>query len=588
MIPDATIRRRLWQYLRPYWKLELAMFFTMAVLTALMLAMPFAVAYMIDDLIPNLVAETQRTGQVDMTPILLFAAFLAGIYLANTLFGLGRDYIAGKVGASIIADMRSQMFEHLCRVPLRFYQKNQVGEIMSRLMSDVQRVQGLLAVTLVMFLTNVLMLAAVLAVLLSTNWQLTLVALVPVPLSIFISNRFGRRLHVILNRLQEKIAQLSGHLAESFGAIRTIRAFAQERREKRKLDRLMGDLTGLYIVNSVTNSLAVNFVHFINMIAPVVILSWGTYLVAGGSMQLGQVIAFYMMTAYLFSPVQDLATMAVQVQAEMAAVYRIFEYLDIQPAVTEDANPATMGKVEGRIAFEEIRFAYEDNDFALCDLTLTVEPGETVAIVGPSGSGKTTIINLLLRFFDPHRGTISIDGMDIRRLAVKELRANIGLVDQDPVLFKGSIRENIAYGDEEATAEQVAAAARIANIHDFIERLPNGYETEVGERGVTLSGGERQRVCLARAVLKNPPIMLLDEATSALDTRNEELIQVALEKALKGKTAIIIAHRLATVRHADRIIVLDGGGIVAQGTHEQLLACSPLYKELAQKQLLAV
>ncbi len=588
MIPDATTRRRLWQYLKPYWKHELVLLLTMVIGIALMLAMPYAVMYMIDTLIPHLVAEAESTGEVDLTPILLFGAFLAGVYLANTLVGWVRDYLAGYVGAHIIADIRSQMFGHLCRVPVRFFQKNQVGEIMSRLMADVQRVQGLLASTLVNFLTNVLWLVAVMAGLLNVSWELTLVAIIPVPLSIYVSNRFGKRLHAIIGALQETLAKLSGHLAESFGAIRTIRAFAQERREQRKLDRVMDNLTGLYIRNSVANSLAVNFVHFINMIAPVVILSWGTYLVGDGSLLLGQVMLFYMLTAYLYSPVQELATMNVQVQSEMAAVQRIFEYLDIPPAVVEDPTPKTLDRVEGRVVFEQVDFAYEDNDFALRHLSLAVEPGETVAIVGPSGSGKTTVINLLLRFFDPHSGTISIDGVDIRRLGVKELRGIIGLVDQDPVLFTGSIRENIAYGEETATMEQVTAAARVANIHDFIERLPNGYETEVGERGVTLSGGERQRMCLARAVLKNPPIMLLDEATSALDTRNEELIQVALEKALRGKTSIIIAHRLATVRHADRIVVLDSGQIVGQGTHEELLACSPLYRELAQKQLLTV
>lgn len=558
---------------------------TMLVLTGLMLAMPFAVRYLIDDLVPRLVAEVKQTGSVDMWPIIWFGAFLIGVYLSYVLFGLVRDYLAGKVGASIIADMRSQLFDHLSRVPLRFYQETNIGEIMSRLMSDVQRVQGLLTVTFLMLLTNILMLLAVFVVILVVDWKLTLVAIIPVPLTIFLSSKFGRKLHGVTRVLQETIAKLSGRLQETFSAMRTIRAFAQERRESRRVGGVLHNLIGLYVKNSVLNSLASNLVHFVNMVAPIVILSWGTYLIAGGSLTLGALMMFYMLVSYLYSPVQDLATVNVEIQSSMAAVNRIFEYLDIREDIPEDPNPIAPAEVRGEIAFDHVGFAYSDNGFRMDDLVLSIGAGEKVAIVGPSGSGKTTLINLLLRFFDPQRGQITIDGKDIRRLALKTLRSKIGLVDQEPILFKASIRENISYGDPDADFDRVVRAARIANIHDFISHLPKGYDHEVGERGVTLSGGERQRICLARALLKNPPIVLLDEATSALDTRSEQLIQDALEEALKDKTAIIIAHRLATVRHADRIVAMENGRIADQGTHEELLKRSPLYRELAKKQL---
>jgi ABC-type multidrug transport system fused ATPase/permease subunit len=575
----------LWSYLKPYWKLELLMFGTMIGLTLVTIAMPLALKYLIDDLIPGLAKEVGSGGNPDVTPVFYYAAFLAGLYAANLVISLGRDYLAGRVGANIIADMRSQLFDHLAHVPLRFFQTNQVGQIMSRLLSDVQRVQSLLTSTFLVLIMNILLVIAVLTVLLVWNWKWALVALIPVPITIILSNRFGISLHRINRVLQETIARLSGRYQESFSAIRTVRAFAQEKREKETTDGILGKLTGLYIRNSVMNSAAVNLVHLTTMLAPIASLSWGAYVVAGGSVLLGTLLAFYILVGYLYSPVQELAQINVEIEASMASVYRIFEYLDIEPAVKEDENPVHLEQIRGHIVFDNVSFRYDQNGFRIEDLSLVIEPGEKVAIVGPSGAGKTTVINLILRFFDPDKGTISIDGVDLRRVGIKNLRTRIGLVDQEPLLFKASLFENIAYGDPDADLDRVIRAARIANIHDFITKLPAGYKNEVGERGVTLSGGERQRVCLARAILKDPPIMLLDEATSSLDTRSEELIQHALEKALEGKTSVIIAHRLATVRHADRIIVMDRGRIVDQGTHEQLLERSPLYSELARKQL---
>lgn len=580
---DIKIAKRLWSYLRPYWKLEVITFSVMAVIAVLTLTLPIAVQYMIDTLIPWLIKTADN--HLKLIRITLFGGALLSVYLFNVIFSWIRDYLAAKIGANIIADMRSQLFYHLERVSLRFHQTHQVGEMMSRQLSDVNRIQDLLTSTLLMFLTNILMLVVILIYLLQVNWVLTLIALIPVPLTILLSNKFGQKLHHISRGLQETLAAFSARIQEAFVATRIIRAFGQEIPEKEKVDKDLNRLTGFYIKSSVTSSLAHNFVHFINMIGPIVVLAWGTYLVAGGGLQLGQLMAFYILLSYLYSPIRDLAAINIEVQSAMASVYRIFEYLDVPPAIEEDPNPVVLPNVSGAISLRDVTFSYGAG-FHLDRINLDIKPHEKIAIVGPSGSGKTTLINLIMRFFDTDSGAVSIDGVDIKKLPIKTIRDNIGLVDQEPLLFKTTIFSNIAYADPDATPERVEAAARIANIHDFISAQEGGYQTEVGERGVTLSGGEKQRVCLARAILKNPPIVILDEATSSLDSNSEQLIQEALSRVLVDKTAIIIAHRLSTVQHADRIITLDAGRIVAEGTHRELLDKSPLYRELASKQLM--
>jgi subfamily B ATP-binding cassette protein MsbA len=584
MIIDTRIAKRLWRYLKPYWKLEVITFFVIAVIATLTLALPIAVQIMIDDLIPWLI-ETEDSG-LKLLRVMLFGGALMGIYLANVLFSWWRDYLAGKIGANIIADMRSELFYHLERVSLRFHQTHQVGELMSRQLSDVNRIQSLLTTTLLMFFANIFMLIAIMIYLLNVNWLLTLVALVPVPLTIVLSDRFGRKLHVINKGLQESIARFSATMQEAFVATRIIRAFGQEKREKEKIDGDLKTLTGFYIKNSVTTSLAFNFMHFINMIGPIVVLAWGTYLVAGGSIKLGALMAFYILLSYLYSPIKDLAATNIEVQASMSSVNRIFEYLDLPPAIEEDPNPVSLPNVSGAIGLHGVCYRFEDSGFQIENLSLDIKPREKIAIVGPSGSGKTTVINLIMRFFDPQSGSITLDGVDLRKLPIKTLRDNMGLVDQEPLLFKTSILSNIVYARLEADLEQAVSAAKIANIHSFIDGLKEGYNSEVGERGVTLSGGEKQRLCLARAILIDPPVLILDEATSSLDSNSEQLIQEALKRVLVDKTAIIIAHRLSTVQHADRIITMDNGKIVAEGTHAELLDKSPLYRELASKQLM--
>ncbi|MEW5924793.1 MAG: ABC transporter ATP-binding protein [Candidatus Zixiibacteriota bacterium] len=574
---------RLWGYLKPHWHLELLTLIDMGVIAALILAMPLAVKYLIDDLIPSLTAQAQNG--IDVMPVVYFGLVLLGIYLFNVIFSYIRDYLVGYIGANIIASMRSQLFGHLEMLTLDFHQSHQVGEMMSRLLSDIQLIQYLLTSTLLVFLTNIMMLIAISIYLMMTDWILTLIALIPVPLTILLAMKYGAKIHLIAKNVQETAAALSAKLQESLLSIKTVKAFSQEEGEKKKVDGILGKLTGLYIKHSVTNSLTVNLVNLVNMAGPIVVLSWGTYMIAGGTMKLGALIAFYMLLSYLYSPIQSIASIHVQVQSNMASVNRFFEYLDISPAVTEPAHPIKLERARGHIKLDNVSFGYNSGGLVFDKLCLDIREGEKVAIVGPSGSGKTTLVNLLLRFFEFRSGSISIDEIDIRQISLKSLRGNIGLVDQDPLLFKTSIFNNIAYSNPWAAQDDIIRAAKIANIHDFIMSLPEQYQTEVGERGVTISGGEKQRICLARAILKNPPIIFLDEATSALDSRSEHLIQESLKEILGDKTAIIIAHRLSTIQHADRIIALDKGRIVDEGRHDELMQSSPLYRELAKHQL---
>jgi subfamily B ATP-binding cassette protein MsbA len=583
MTLDSRKAERLWQFLKPYWHLELVAFLTLVVLSALGLALPAAIQYMIDTLIPSLIAQGSAR---DLTPVYLFSAFLLGVYLAYVGFAWLRDYIGSRLGTSIIRNLRSQLFGHLQRLSSRFYQARQTGEILSRMMSDASQIENLLTETLLLFVMDVLMLLAILIYLLRTNWALTLVAIIPVPLTVLVTQYYGRRVQGFATRMQEKTAAVSARIQESLLGMRTTHAFGQEGREQERMNGVLDDLSRVTIKASVVSSLAVNLVQFVNMVGPIIVLGWGVYLVAVGGMKLGELMAFYILMAFLYSPVQSLARAKVQFHTAMASVDRIFEYLDIQPDIVEPADPIELKQARGQITFHHVVFGYPQSQFTLRDLSLEVPSREKVALVGPSGSGKTTIVNLVLRFLDPDAGTILLDGVDIRRLSFATLRRQIAIVEQDPVLFKATIAENIAYGRPNATHAEIEAAARAANIHDFIQSLPNRYEAEVGERGMSFSGGERQRLCLARALICNPSVLILDEATSALDSNSELLIQQSLSRILVDKTAIIIAHRLSTVKHVDRIIAIDNGTILDHGTHEELTARCSLYRELAQKQLL--
>ncbi len=575
--------KRLWAYLRPYWRLELIAFVAMALLAVLQLALPAGIQYILDTLIPGIAARVADPD--NWKPAALFAAVVIAVYITVFLLSLLRDFLAARIGGCIVADIRSQLFEHLECISLKFYQKHQVGEVMSRVMSDVSRIQDLLSNTLLSLMTNALFLVSILIYLFSLNWYLTLIGLTPLPLTIYLTNRYGLKMNTISRTLQETVAELSARVQEKLVGLKTIKAFGREREERERVDSVLSQLKDIYVSYSINQSLARNFVQILSFIGVIIFLSIGAYLVATGSMKPGQLIAFFILLNWLNMPIQALAGANVEIHGIMASVDRVFEYLDYERDITEDPHPVSLVKAHGIIGFDKVDFSYDDQGFRMKEFELTVAAGEKLAIVGTSGGGKSTIVNLVMRFYDPQQGAVTLDGIDLRKLSFKSLRDNIALVDQDPLLFNATIFDNIAYSNPQAARAEVIAAAQVANIHDYIKGLPAGYDTIVGERGVTLSGGEKQRICLARAVLKNPPVLILDEATSALDSISEQLIQKALDRILVDKTAIIVAHRLSTVQRADRIITIKEGAIVDQGTHSELMSRSSIYRELAEKQL---
>ncbi len=577
--------KRLWRYLRPYWRLQLLTLLATASAAVLQLTLPAALQFLIDKGIPEMVARKGEPGFWHNA--VWFGVVVVGVYALVFLFSWLRDYLGARVGGSIIADIRSQLFVHLERLSLRFHQKHQVGEILSRLMSDVSRVQELFTNILVSALANLMFLAAILTYLLATNWLLTLLSLIPIPLTWYLTHKFGQRINRVSREYQETNATLSARLQESLVGLKTIKAFGREAHEQGRVDAVLDRLKRVIVRFSVTQSISRSSVMILSFMGVIVVLAIGSYLIVIDRMSLGALMAFFLLMSWMIQPIQVLASSKVEIQSIMASVDRVFEYLDAPVDVIEAPQPVSLAQSRGEIVFDRVCFAYDDQGFALTGFSLTIPARQKIAIVGPSGGGKSTIISLIMRFYDPQSGMITLDGVDLRRLSFASLRRQIALVDQDPLLFNATIFENIAYGKPDASRDEILAAARVANIHQFVEALPDGYSTMVGERGVTLSGGEKQRLCLARAVIKDPAVLLLDEATSALDSISEKLIQEALERILESKTAVIVAHRLSTVQRADRIIALQNGQIVDSGKHSELLQNSAIYRELYQRSELA-
>jgi len=511
---------------------------------------------------------------------------LLGVVLVTAVFGYGRGYLLSYTGTRIVSDLRVRLYSHLQELSLSFYDERRTGEIMSRVTADTTLVQTVITNNLLSLVQQVFTLVAVVAIILVTDWRLALVALAVAPLLVVMGALVGRRTRALSRQAQEQLAEASTVLEETLSAVRVVKAFGRETYEQGRYAGAVGRSFRISVAAARLSSLFEAVMTSAGFGAVAVVLWFGGHEVLAHRLTPGGLISFLFYLVMLIGPLQSLASLYNEFQQALGGATRIFELLDTRPDVVDAPGADALPPARGLLEVRDLSFAYSaDGPTVLDRVSLTAAPGQTVALVGPSGAGKTTLVSLLPRFYDPTSGRILVDGHDIAGVTLQSLRAVMAVVPQEPTLFGGTVRENIAYGREGATDAAVERAARVANAHEFITALPDGYDAIVGERGVKLSGGQRQRIAIARAILKDPRVLILDEATSALDNRSEGVVQEALERLMVGRTTIVIAHRLTTVERADKIVVLDAGRVVEEGAHGELLARGGLYQRLYTRDL---
>ncbi len=543
------------------------------------LVLPWTIKLLVDDFLK----PDSHKAHAQLHLLMLGLCVLYAIY---ALISYWRSYLAGLAGHRVIFDLRQALYLHVQRMSLSFFDRQKIGAVVARMTGDIASAQNFVGSALVNTAMDLSCVAMIIVLLFVANWKLALVSLSVIPCYAVISYHLTKRIRKTSRDIHNQLQEISGDLHEQFAAISTIQAFTQEEAEAREFKEQSERYLNTVLSSVKLQSIALGATGFLTALGPIFVLWFGAMEVWGGRLSVGTLMAFYAYLGMLYQPIQRLTELNLILTNSLAAMDRIFEVFDTYPEVQERPQAKVLGRVRGEIVFDRVHFQYDGREPVLADFSFTIPAGTTVALVGPSGAGKSTLVKLLPRFYDVSGGHIMIDGMDIRDATLKSLRQQIAIVPQDPILFSGTITENLRFGAPEATEEALRQAAREAFAEAFIEQLPEGYQTEVGERGVKLSGGQKQRVAIARAFLKDAPIVILDEPTSALDAESEELIKQALQRLLNGRTALIIAHRLSTIEHADRVVVLDGGRILEQGRHEELLK-SPrgLYRRYAQRQL---
>jgi len=579
-LPRAKVTKelllRIGKYYKPYWKPISITLLAVAVGQLLSLVPTMMTKNIIDVALP----------QKDLGLLARFALLSFGATLVLGLMGVGESYLNTWVSKHIICDIRNSMYRHLQYMSMRFFSNTKIGEIMSRLNNDVNGIEMVFSGTILRIVRNVCALIFIAATLISMNWKLSILALFIVPLFVAPTRRVGRTRWRIAAQTQAKLAELSSIIQETLnvnGAM-LVKISTREKDEYNKFSEINREISRLQIRESVAGRWFRMIIQIFTHLGPVLIYFYGGYLFIQGELTVGAIVTFVAFLHRLYGPIGELTSVHIEISRSMALFERIFEYLDLQHEITDAPKAIEMPEIEGSIEFDRVYFSYTDEQETLRDINFTIKQGEMTALVGLSGSGKTTITYLLARLYDPASGTIKIDGFDIREVKIESLRRQIGIVTQDTYIFNASIRENLLYSKADATDAEIEQACKVANIHDFIMTLPEGYDTIVGERGTKLSGGEKQRLSIARAILKNPRIIILDEATSSLDSLSERLIQDAIKPLLAGRTSIVIAHRLSTIIAADQILVMDQGQIVERGTHEQLIRYPGLYRDLYEKQ----
>ncbi|MBI4722397.1 MAG: ABC transporter ATP-binding protein [Candidatus Stahlbacteria bacterium] len=567
-----TIRRFL-GFLKPYWKKGVIAFFFMLLGVGLQLPMPFLTKYLIDKVI---VLKSFK--------ILNIIGFvLIGVLFVRASSVFIQSFLLTTFGGRVLFDIRIKLFAHIQKLSLSFFHKKETGYLMSRLSGDVDAVHGLLADTLVSFVQSTLTFIAGVACTIYIHPKLACICFGILPFYLLSLQIFNKRIRNMSHNVREKYALVQKDLQELLSAVSLIKAFTGEKRATLRQLRSVKEAVRQNVRLDITATLASISSVIISSAGPVVLIWYGCREIMIGSLTVGGLIAFNSFIRYLFDPARSLFNLNISIQQSLAACERIFEMLDVAP---ERGGEKDIKIKEGKVIFQNVSFSYNGEEKVLDNISFEATPNETIAIVGRSGVGKTTLVSLIPRFYDPQNGKILIDGEDISNATISSLRKNIGIVAQETFLFSDTIKENIKFGNPNAEAEKIEEAANLAFAAEFIQKLPYGYDTKVGERGVNLSGGERQRIAIARVIVKNPKLLIFDEATSNLDSESERLIQNALAPLIKERTTFIIAHRLSTIRNADKIIVLDNHKIVGEGKHQELYENCPVYKELYDKQFL--
>ena len=567
---------------KKYSKLIFLTTLTMLGLVGAQLLIPWIIRQLID----RLTTQPLNRGTIDFITRISVIALI--IFVARAGMQFIRSYAAHKAGWGVVSDARRLVYQHIQKLSLRFYEDKQTGQLMSRIINDTDLFERMIAHALPDVIVNGITLVGVTTILLSMNVKLTLLTLIPIPIIIFALIGYSKLVRPAFKTRQQSLGELNAVLNDSLSGIREVKAFAREEDALDKVDDkiqlvLHKNLRALKLM-AIFNPIF----DFAAGIGQLLVIFFGARMAINGTLSIANLVAFFLYLDSFYTPVRNLGNSMEAVQESLAGFERIADILTVSPEIASPADPYTfLEPIQGNVRFEDVCFYYNQGEDVLTDINLDVPAGSTVALVGPTGVGKTTLVSLIPRFYDVIEGNVSIDGVDVREIELDQLHQSVSMVLQDVFLFHGTIRENILFGKPDATEEEMIRAAEIANASEFIDHMPNGYDTLIGERGVKLSGGQKQRLSIARAVLKDSPILILDEATSSVDTETELLIQQALDRLIKGRTTIIIAHRLSTVRNADRIVALEGTGIVESGTHEELLAKKGLYQKLytAQQQL---
>jgi len=569
------ILRRLLGYLKKYWHLVLLAILALLINRVLTLAIPEITQRAID------VAIVQKRYEL----LAILALSIVGVTILTAIFQFVQEYILQYASQKAIYDIRNTMYDHLQRLPFSFYDKSQTGQLIARATGDIDTLRRFYSFGMINFISSILMFFAVLVICLLKNWALAILALSTMPILAYIGIRFGGKIGPRFWEIRQRTAELTTVIQENVTGTRVVKTFVREDYEINKFSAYARNLLQKNLEITKLWSFFFPLMDFISGLGTIAVLWFGGWQIMKGNLTLGEFIAFNMYLMYLMWPIRMLGFIINVSKEAMASGQRIFEIFDTKSEVEESPDAKPLPPISGHVRFDNVSFKYETSDeFVLKNFSLDVEPGKTVAILGATGSGKSTLINLIPRFYDPTSGTITIDDIDIKTITLESLRMQIGIVLQDTFLFATSLKSNISYGRANATMDEIIAVAKAANIHDFIDSLPKGYDTEVGERGVTLSGGEKQRVAIARALLMNPKILLLDDSTSSVDTETEHLIQNAIATLVIGRTTFVIAQRLSTVKRADKIIVMENGEIVEQGTHDELLKKGGIYTEIYNMQ----